>query len=34
MNCFLFDLVIFSIINDYGGVGVVLDELKVNLNCP
>jgi len=25
-------LIIFSIIKDYGGVGVVLDELKVNLS--
>jgi len=34
MDCFVFDLVIFSIINDYGGVGVVLNELKVSLSWP
>ena len=31
-NCFVFDLVIFSFINDYYGVSVVLDELKVDLS--
>jgi len=31
MDCFVFDLVIFSFINDYYGVRVVLDELKVDL---
>ena len=32
MDCFLFDLIIFSIINCYGSTGVILDELKVNLS--
>ena len=33
-GCFVFDFVIFSIINDYGGVGVVLNELKVSPSWP
>ena len=32
MDCFVFDLVVFSFINDYNGVCVVLDELKVDLS--
>jgi len=31
MDWFVFDFEIFSVINDYDGAGVVLDELKVNL---
>jgi len=31
MDWFVFDVVIFGIINDYDGDGVVLDDLKVNL---
>ena len=32
MDCFVFDLVIFSFINGYDGVSVVLDEVKVDLS--
>jgi len=34
MDSFISDLVIFSIMNDYGIVGMILDELKVNLSWP
>ena len=31
MDCFVFDLVIFSFINDYDHITVVLAELKMDL---
>ena len=32
LEYFVFDLIIFIIVNNYGNVGVVLDELKSNFS--
>ena len=34
IDAFVFVLAIFSIINDYGDVGEILNELRVNLRWP